>query len=240
LAGKLAFTLAEVIIVIGIIGIVAEMTIPVLIKNFQQTTYAAGAKKVYSDFNNVLTRLANDTGCSGDLKCTGLFSGDTNSNNLGGALAAYFKIAKTCGNAAGCFPTAVYPNYNNTGTVVNYDADGTGYKFIANNGMSYFIYNQNNGCDNVSMNRTNNMIQRCGYILVDTNDLKPPNAMGRDVFKFWITNGKGAILYPVGAADDKSNGSDTWWKTTGCGTAGDMTGDDCAGRLLEEGWIMNY
>lgn len=240
---KMAYTLAEIIIVVGIIGIVAEMTIPALVTNVQNTTFAESAKKVYSDFNNILTRLANDTNCMGDLTCTGLFSSDTNSNNLGDAVDSYFKVIKLCANAAGCFPTATAPNFDRTGTAVNYDTDGTGYKFITASKMSYFIYNQNNGCDDVSMNRTTNMKQRCGYIIVDTNGTKGPNAMGRDVFKFWITNGKGAILYPAGGSDDKNGGADSWWNATsgtrGCGN-NNNGGAACAGRLLEDGWIMKY
>lgn len=240
---KLAFTLAEVIIVLGIVGIVAEYTIPTLVKEFQKTSYSTSAKVIYAKFNSVLVKLAADSGCVGDLKCTGLFSGDTNSTNLGNALDDYFKIVKNCGTAAsgGCF-TNVYPNFDKTGTATNYDADTTAYKFTTIDGMYFYIFNNNDSCASVSNNRTNHLAQRCGYILVDTNGIKAPNTLGRDVFKFWISNGKGPALYPAGGADDKSGtgSTDVWWKTTGCGTASNKSGDACAGRLFENGWIMDY
>ena len=45
---KKAFTLAEVLITLGIIGIVAEMTMPALIANYQERVIVSQLKKVYS------------------------------------------------------------------------------------------------------------------------------------------------------------------------------------------------
>lgn len=42
---KNAFTLAEVLITLGIIGVVAAMTLPTLIANYQKQVYANGLKK---------------------------------------------------------------------------------------------------------------------------------------------------------------------------------------------------
>jgi len=39
---KMAFTLAEIIIVLGIIAIIAESTIPSLVQNYQKQTYLVG------------------------------------------------------------------------------------------------------------------------------------------------------------------------------------------------------
>lgn len=236
---KSAFTLAEILIVLGIIGIVAEYTLPSLIANFQKTSYATGAKKAYTIFNQALVRLASDNGCVGDLRCTGLFNGDTNSNNLGTALDDYFRIIKNCGNSTGCFTQPVYVNFDRTGGTTTYDSLTSGYKFITADGMSVFINNDNGGCASISMGRTNHLAQECGYIIVDVNGTQKPNAMGRDVFKFWISNGKGAALYPAGGPDDKAGGADSWWQTTGCGTGGN-SGTACAGRLIEQNWQMLY
>lgn len=243
---KMAFTLAEIIIVIGIVGIVAEITIPMLVNNTQKTIYATSAKTTYAKVNSVLVKLALDNGCIGDLKCTGLFNlnSDPTSANLGNAIDNYFKVVKTCGNASGggCFST-VYPNFDRTGTATNYDNDTNAFKFVTNDGMYYYISNNNDSCASFSNSKSNHMKQRCGSILVDTNGPKLPNAMGRDVFKFWISNGKGPALYPAGGPDDYNGTTDAWWNASsgprGCGN-NDNSGTSCAGRIFEKGWIMDY
>lgn len=48
---KKAFTIAEVLITLGIIGIVASMTIPQLIKNYQLKVYETAFKKSYSNLS---------------------------------------------------------------------------------------------------------------------------------------------------------------------------------------------
>ena len=51
---KLAFTLAEVLITLGIIGVVAAMTIPTLITNFQKRSTATRVKTFYSKINQAM------------------------------------------------------------------------------------------------------------------------------------------------------------------------------------------
>lgn len=105
-----AFTLAEILITLGVIGVVAALTIPTLISNYQKAQYITALKKAYSQFNQVLSQIALDNGCSGDLACTGLFQaaawGFDTSQPVGEELIKYFKVAQNCGldtNQA-CFP----------------------------------------------------------------------------------------------------------------------------------------
>lgn len=53
-AGKKAFTLAEVLITLGIIGIVAAMTMPSLIQNYKKKEYSARLKKFYSTMQQAI------------------------------------------------------------------------------------------------------------------------------------------------------------------------------------------
>ena len=50
-----AFTLAEVLVTLGIIGVVAAMTMPVLISNYQKSVLKNQAKKTYSMLSQALT-----------------------------------------------------------------------------------------------------------------------------------------------------------------------------------------
>ena len=49
-----AFTLAEVLITLGIIGVVAAMTLPTLIQNNKNKEVEARLKKVYSVMNQAI------------------------------------------------------------------------------------------------------------------------------------------------------------------------------------------
>ena len=54
---SVAFTLAEVLITLGIIGIVAALTLPSVINKFQMKTFEVAFKKEYSVLNNAINLL---------------------------------------------------------------------------------------------------------------------------------------------------------------------------------------
>lgn len=64
---KFAFTLAEVLITLGIIGVVAAMTLLVLIQNHQKQVYVTGAKKAVNVISNMLQKEMADEGVSSML-----------------------------------------------------------------------------------------------------------------------------------------------------------------------------
>ena len=55
-----AFTLAELLITLVIIGVIAAVTIPNLISNYREKAYKTAWKKAYADFGNVALRIASD------------------------------------------------------------------------------------------------------------------------------------------------------------------------------------
>ena len=57
-----AFTLAEVLITLGIIGIVATMTIPNLIFKYRKSVSVAKLKRTYSTLQQALIRTLADSG----------------------------------------------------------------------------------------------------------------------------------------------------------------------------------
>ena len=59
---KSAFTLAEVLITLGIIGIVAAMIMPMLIQKYKEQETVAKVKKFYSVFSQAYTRAIMDNG----------------------------------------------------------------------------------------------------------------------------------------------------------------------------------
>ena len=57
---KFAFTLAEVLITLGIIGVVAAITLPTLIKNYQKHVYVTQLKKVVNTLENNSRKILAD------------------------------------------------------------------------------------------------------------------------------------------------------------------------------------
>lgn len=245
-----AFTIAEVLITLAIIGVVAEMTIPSLISSYQKTQYVVGLKKAYSEVNQVLLAMTNDYGLPGDLKATGLFAEGTNSVTFGDSFVKYFKVVKNCGISTdqNCWPDQTFVYYNKTpsdsiniNNITNQPE--IYYKFTTADGMSFLVMNNaswggsyvNCGYD-ISTGATGNLKQRCGSVYVDINGRQGPNVYGRDTFFFYITNGRGPVLYPNGGEDDQGG----WWKTHAVCNASSTIGTACAARVIEQGWQMNY
>jgi len=238
--GNTGFTLAEVLLTLGIIGVVAGMTIPTLIENNQKTQYVTALKKVYSNFNQVLVQYSADKGCVGDLKCTGLFDG--NFDTLQAGLVPYFRIAKQCGaGVSGCFPNKVSDHFDGSSERTN-SLNFIGNTFIIADGMAFSISASVPNCSaSLSTGATGDLTQLCGMIAVDVNGNKGPNNGGRDIFYFYIRNGRGPKLYPTGGQDDGAfvgrwNANPANLQCNGL----NVDGLYCTGRVMYEGWEMNY
>lgn len=257
---KLGFTLAEVLITLGIIGIVAALTIPSLMANYQKTQYVTGLKKAYAEITEALKLMANDHGCADNLECVGLFKdGSTAGVNeaLGNEFKKYFKLAKDCGttyNAADESTKCLTDSFSN-----NYDGSSSGkgggradlnsedagnYNFITADGFAISLRSDTCENDLVPAETNLNLNKVCGDITIDVNGFKGPNNAGRDLFVFWITNGKSPILYPEGGSEAKTLGSGwSWVDDTGAPDScipTNLAGWTCAGRIIEQGWQMLY
>lgn len=248
LTKKIAFTMAEVLITLGIIGIVAALTIPPLVSNYQKRAYVIKLQKAYASFNIALKQLTNDYGCGTDLACTGLFSDSASSSSFPIAIAKYLKISTDCtySGGYGCF-SKFNSNYDGSGSLTDL-VDVYYTTFITVDGASYAIWGttapaiyadcKQSAYDGLgpSPMYTNSS---CGYVYIDVNGPKQgPNYFGRDVFRFFITNQKGAYLYPSGAPEYK------YWNSafkycSDQSLAIPKNGDSCAGRVLETG-SMDY
>lgn len=238
------FTLAEVLITLGIIGIVAAITIPTIINEYQKTQFVAAMKRNYSEFNQILVKMADDYGCPGDLTCVTPLQPSKPIQGAGDEFVKYIKVVKNCGTATlGCFSNSVANNYDGTGRY-DRDNDSIYYKFITASGASVRIM-KFSFLSNYSTGATGHMKQTLGSADIDVNGpIKGPNSYGRDIFVFYITNGKGPNFYPAGGADDNYDaGSGVWRTAAGTPTrcySGNTWGFSCSGRVMDEGWEMKY
>lgn len=239
---KFAFTLAEVLITLGIIGIVASMTIPTLMANQQRQQFATALAHFVSDFNNGLGLMKTDAGCV-DLACTGIWNSagnDTLWSNL--KATGRLKLIKDCGIAAGggCFASTTKDLNGNT-KATSLDDNTTIAKGILTNGMSIAVWGAGTNCVETGWG-SGALSEMCGPMYVDVNGLKPPNTVGRDIFSLRITNRGGAS--PFGIMTYSTAGHH--WNDNSSGYACDPTnyptgnGLTCAGRIQEKGWVMDY
>ena len=178
-----AFTLAEVLITLGIIGIVAAMTLPALINNANNAQYKAQLQKAYSVIQQALMRLNTDQGFIATQESYDI-------HKFAPAIKKYLVQGKDCGmedckgngtdDDWGLLLSNIYITYNgNKGYNANFDE---GQSILAN-GM--FIMIDNDGLNPIC-------------ISVDINGYyKRPNRFGYDVFMFQIDNKTGKLL-PMG------------------------------------------
>lgn len=233
-----AFTLAEVLITIGVIGVVASMTIPTLINSYQKQQYVAGLQKAYTTWDQISKKLQSDYSCIGNLVCTGLFDTGTTTSTLGTKLVTYFKVAKDCGvtKTGDCWPVNFNYHYDGSGSGLNYNTLNTYYKFTTLDGMSIAIHNYaDDSAYNCTQSKgTGPLTSTCFAVDFDINGLKEPNRAGRDTFTFRVI--KTGEVFVSGTVYD------TYPYTTYCDPtiAADTSNGYCAGKIQAEGWQMNY
>ncbi len=65
---RVGFTLAEVLITLGIIGVVAAMVIPTLIQSAQERQWVSGLLKFNTNLQQAIQLWKNDIGCNSDTR----------------------------------------------------------------------------------------------------------------------------------------------------------------------------
>lgn len=169
-----AFTLAEVLITLGIIGIVAAMTIPTLMNDVQDKQYKVALKKQYSALSQVYLSIANDNGGSFSSAFTSCGAADTNAGNtcFKDVIKAKLQYAKECdgGSALGtCLSTQANTKTLDGNAANNWGLSNTLAGLIFNDGTSLGIHFAGTGVNS-------------GWLIIDVNGLKQPNTWGRDLF----------------------------------------------------------
>ena len=108
---RCGFTLAETLITLAIIGIVAALVLPTLYSNYLKQQYVTQIKEVYSQLSQALQQLKTDEGVSKISDTDTLTTDDiedisTVGQRVGDFLKKYFKVIRDCGmeNDNSCWP----------------------------------------------------------------------------------------------------------------------------------------
>lgn len=183
---KKAFTLAEVLIVIGIIGVVAAITIPMLYNNFRAIVYNAKCKKFQSVMSNAIRRSVDENGDITNWNSEvvgGWVSSQKNTAAIAQKIVPYLKVSEDCGFKPNCMLVVDYKNPDGSkwSTYTNY-RDKLFYKVILMDGSHVIMKAQGDNCNM----RDGGYDNTCGYMILDVNGSAPPNQFNKDAFSFLI------------------------------------------------------
>ena len=218
------FTLAEVLITLGIIGVIAALTIPTLVHNIQNAKYYSAFQKSYSTMSQLTETLVLENGdMAGAISAYG---------SLANAYKAKAKVMKFCPESptdSGCMPVNI-SMIDNTPTLPEY------YWYdclVLADGMAMAIQTIADSCN---YDFGGSFQNGCGTIYLDTNGISKPNQIGRDVFYFNITKDR---LFPQGMPGTTMEWTpDNIWYCNPEITDPN-SGTACASRLVQEG-KMDY
>ena len=173
---KQAFTLAEVLITLTIVGVIAALTIPNLMQKYTEQATVKKVQKFYSTLSNAYNLASKENGSAYEWGLTGE---NTESSIIvyERLFKPYFKIVKDCGikNTGNCITNDRYKYYNDT--LASSYAGGAYYKVTLADGASVFFAPHITGSTLYI------------FIYYDINGPKAPNQFGKDLFEFDFVNG---------------------------------------------------
>jgi len=161
-----AFTLAEVLITLGIIGVVAALTMPSIIEKHQKRVTAAQLKKSYSLLNQALQRSIAENGDVSTWDYENIYASNIGEKYF---LPYMHVVGKKFKYEA-----------RNSSDTYRFDYTNNNYAYPLADGtvISFANFFPGNGYD-WSMNYAL-------YLIIDVNGKKGPNRAGRDVFSFTL------------------------------------------------------
>jgi len=221
-----AFTLAEVLVTLGIIGVVSAMTVPSLMQNYQRQSYVTQLHKVYNELSQAALRYQTDKNAL-DLKEAGLNS----QSAVDSFITTYFKVVSTCDTSTSpCFADA-YKKMS--GSQASFITTKKAYQ-LASGASIRPSYNDGN---------------RVISVVADINGPKGPNIAGRDLFLLClykngviddtddaIVNDDGELVevsIPI-SADDRDKIFNDRCASSSVAIHG------CLGKILNDNWEIKY
>ena len=215
------FTLAEVLITLGIIGVVSAMTIPALINNVRAVKLRSQFNKAYSEVQQAFKLMADNESVSPNDYERG--ASQRTDNYFYKRFIKYFKSGIDCG----AISIGVVPNLPCYNMVYG---DNRPYKALggkSNANKSYFDDGQIGLIDGALV-LLENSAERI-WISIDINGYNnPPNQWGIDLFTFEVTDDG---LLPMGNAKSSYKDADKFCDPT---KSDSMNGITCAEKAVKD------
>ena len=218
------FTLAEVLITLGVIGIVAAMTMPMLIGKYQKQVTVSKLQKVYSVLNQALERSEVDHEAY-KYWPSGFEMGAEAYFNL--YWKPYLKVSHICQTYKDCGYKSNTPWISLDGSKVALSlvAPGARTTFLMEDGiLIIMMVAGGSGASGVEL-------ARADEVYVDINGPGKPNKMGRDVFLLSKTDEKGSkgfVPYGYKRSEQEINYV----------CSRNRTGAMCFAKIMADGWTI--
>ena len=218
---KNGFTLAEILVALAIVGVVAAISIPGLVTESRKKVLANSLSAAISNFENAMTSyLIYENKAS--LTETKAWTEDIDLAD-DKALGKRFRIEKKSSTAENYYTNAP-KSLNPKSTLPALSrADILGQAYEAHNGVVYFV------------NKDPKESGPAAKIGIDVNGKKVPNRIGRDIFVFFLD--QDGYMIPYGKGDF---GEPTLTEENCSTSVIGMVGEHCAARLVKNGFKMDY
>ena len=220
-AARLGFTLAEVLITLGIIGVVAALTIPTLMANYRKNVALNKLKKAYTEISQAFKMAELDYGPCEYWDYGTAFDGDSAVNFMNKYLVPYMNVVKNCGKGTGCWNGDVY-SLSGVRNFTYGDNSTLTAKIIVNSGYTIGITSGGT------------------YVAVQINLNGPSKAkksiMGKDLFFGRLKSNENNSCRFV-AGGQGSTESSLLNGDQSCSISGGATdGMACLGLIIHDGW----
>lgn len=218
---KFGFTLAEALITLGIIGVVAAMTIPNLIATHQKKQTVVKLQKAISVLNQAYRLAYDDVGevTAEEARTLGA------QNYFDKFWAPYIKVQSLCsveGCGYGAYPQWKMTNGSPYGLAVH--TSDARVAFTSMDGFFYIVVTYTGGGDDSTT---------VNSVYVDINGTAKPNTMGKDIFMLErkIDGEKGGVVVPAYSSFTNAQ------VDRNCSKSG--TGECCAEKIKRAGWRID-
>ena len=236
------FTLAEILIAVAIVGIIAALTIPGVVSNYNQKALITQLQKNYIELQEALLILKTENYHRGlDGSILNKKGSKTVANTAGRFLREYYKILDDCGSdTQPCFADK-YADINSLTDTDFSCADG--YSVTVASGAAICIIPAEITDDDVVDPNTGaptlKDIDNPAVVYIDVNGTEGPNIGGRDMFTYsiWQDFSIDEINPADPELDDLEEARETLF-TNNCRTSN--VGRGCFGKILNDNWKLNY
>src|SRR5574344_2734116 len=169
---KAAFTLAEVLIVLGIIGVIAAICVPPHKNKIESAEYKSGFRKIYSTLTNARTKIKADSGEDYPVECP-----INDSECLATVFKPYHKYLK---EVSGLGTTGLPGCWNSTD--ISYPTEP--HDCLVLNDGSIIDFDMEFPKIICTFRKESTKTYWCALINIDVNGAKKPNKWSKDRFRF--------------------------------------------------------